>query len=185
VARLRVEQGFLGEEVALLRQQLEVSRRELAQAVTDAADAESNLRELENQGGAVMMIQGIAQTHIPIISRRVMGRWRRERERRVPFEEQASTIIGLILYVFTKLKEANDQGRIASYRKHITIKRKTKTETEYHPRNLDAPYSPIPSIRSGNFTSRSFNLSITKKSSKKINRDTTYRFGNGGFGYAI
>lgn len=100
VHRLRVEQGFLGEEVASLRQQLEVSRRELAQAVTDAADAESNLRDLENQGGAVMMIQGIAQTHIPIVSRRVLGRWRRERERRVPFEEQASTIIGLILYVF-------------------------------------------------------------------------------------
>ena len=80
----------------------------MAQAVTDAADAESNLRELENQGGAVMMIQGIAQTHIPIVSRRVMGRWRRERERRVPFEEQASTIIGLILYVFTILREANE-----------------------------------------------------------------------------
>lgn len=93
---MRTEQTFLGQEVSLLRQQLEASRRELAQAVTDAAEAESNLRNLEDQGGAVMMIQGIAQTHIPISSRR-LGRWRRDRERRVPSEEQASTIIGLIL----------------------------------------------------------------------------------------
>lgn len=106
LGRLRVEQGLLAEEVALLRRQLDLSRRELERAVVEAAAAENDLRNMEEEAdtmpGAVLMIQGIAQTHLPVSSgNRLMRRWRgrdRDRERvRIPFEEQASTITGLIL----------------------------------------------------------------------------------------
>jgi len=85
---------------------LDLSRRELERAVVEAAAAENDLRNMEEEAdtmpGAVLMIQGIAQTHLPVSSgNRLMRRWRgrdRDRERvRIPFEEQASTITGLIL----------------------------------------------------------------------------------------
>jgi hypothetical protein len=125
VRRLRVEGGFLGEEVALLREQLEVARREMEQAQVNAEAVEEDLRGLEDEAtrlpGAVMMIQGIAQTHIPISTsrgQRLLGRFRgrgREREReRVPFEEQATTITGLILYVPHHTFECKLIHRVAS-----------------------------------------------------------------------
>jgi hypothetical protein len=76
-------------------------------AEAEAVRAAERLRQFEEEQarlpGAVMMIQGIAQTQMRVAPpRRRLGRWRgREEEvnRRVPFEEQASAITGLISYV--------------------------------------------------------------------------------------
>ena len=75
-------------------------------AEAEATRAAERLREFEEEQarlpGAVMMIQGIAQTRMPVAPRRRLGRWGRrgdEVDRRIPFEEQASAITGLISYV--------------------------------------------------------------------------------------
>jgi hypothetical protein len=107
IRRLGVEQDFLEGTVALLTEQLERSRRDMVLAEAEAVRAAERLRQFEEEQarlpGAVMMIQGIAQTQMRVAPpRRRLGRWRgREEEvnRRVPFEEQASAITGLISYV--------------------------------------------------------------------------------------
>jgi hypothetical protein len=103
---LRIEGEYLEGTRALLQEHLDNARRDMAAAEVEATAARERLRRLDDEAarmpGAVMMIQGIAQTHVPAPAerRRRFGRRPRgtaEGEREIPFEEQADTIIGLIL----------------------------------------------------------------------------------------
>lgn len=168
IRRLGVEQELLEGTVALLTEQLERSRREMVLAEAEATRAAERLREFEEEQarlpGAVMMIQGIAQTRMPVAPRRRLGRWGRrgdEVDRRIPFEEQASAITGLISYVPSCHVDrigANEQGGFTRYCKHVTIGRTPETKTQYRHRESNEEDPAHTTIRSRSITRGSIHL---------------------------
>lgn len=98
--RHAAEQEYLQETLALLEEQLVNARRDMERSDSEATRAEERLREAQEAAGrspgAVLMIQGLAQTQLPPPPRRRGVRWRRERQTG-SISEQASMIANLLM----------------------------------------------------------------------------------------